>query len=127
VNEILRHRIGERIGVLKISWRKASLDSGLGPGFIQDIITGRLNAPSEQALASLAAALKCSPAFLLGQTDEVIGETESDHRGSCSNQEDNQRPDAVMALRIVEELLAAGHVDAARIAVRRALKAIALD
>jgi len=127
VNEILRHRIGERIGALKISWRKASLDSGLGPGFIQDVITGRLNAPSEQALESLAVALKCSPAFLLGHTDEVAGETGGDHRGSCSNQEDNQRPDAVMALRIVEELLAAGHVDAARIAVRRALKAIALD
>jgi hypothetical protein len=32
-----------------------------------------------------------------------------------------------MALRIVDELLAGGHVEAARFAVRRALKAIAVE
>jgi hypothetical protein len=35
-----------------------------------------------------------------------------------------QRPDAVMTLKIVDELLAGGHFEAARIAVKRALKAI---
>jgi hypothetical protein len=32
-----------------------------------------------------------------------------------------------MALRIVDELLAGGHVEAARVAVRRALKSIAVE
>jgi hypothetical protein len=32
-----------------------------------------------------------------------------------------------MALRIVDELLAAGHVEAARVTVRHALKAIAVE
>jgi hypothetical protein len=40
---------------------------------------------------------------------------------------ERQRPDAVMALRIIEELLAGGQVEAARVAVRRALKAIAVE
>lgn len=127
MNEILRQRIGERVGALKISWRKASLDSGLGPGFIQDVITGRFDKPSEQAIASLAATLKCSPAFLRGESDEVAGDLAGADAQAAPHAENPQRPDAVMALRIVEELLAGGHVDAARIAVRRALKAIALD
>jgi hypothetical protein len=38
-----------------------------------------------------------------------------------------QWPDAVMALRIVDELLTAGHVEAARVAIKRALKAIAVE
>ncbi len=127
VNEILRHRIGERVGALKISWRKASLDSGLGPGFIQDIVTGRFDRPSEQDLASLAATLKCSPAFLTGESDEISGAPGDMPAASPSVAEIPQRPDAVMALRIVEELLAGGHVEAARLAARRALKAIALE
>lgn len=118
MTQILKQRIGERVGALKISWRKASMDAGLGAGFIQDIITGRAQAPTEQAIARLAAALKCSPAYLMGESDEashVIPQTIHDAV---------ERPDAVMTLRIVDELLTAGHVDAARLAVRRALKEI---
>jgi hypothetical protein len=37
-----------------------------------------------------------------------------------------QRPDAVMTLRIIDELLAVGHVEVARVAVRRALRAITI-
>jgi hypothetical protein len=36
-------------------------------------------------------------------------------------------PDAVMVLRIADELLTAGHIEAARLAVRRALKSIAIE
>jgi hypothetical protein len=39
----------------------------------------------------------------------------------------DQRPDGVMAFRIVDDLLAAGHIEAAKVAVRRALKVIAVE
>ena len=127
MNGILKHRIGDRVGALKISWRRASLEAGLEAGFIQDVITGRSQDPSEEALASLAAVLKCSPAYLTGQSDEVNGEDDMPSGKVRRTADIVQRPDAVMALRIVEELLASGHVDAARIAVKRALKAIAVE
>ena len=122
MNAILKERIGERVGALKISWRRASLEAGLEAGFIQDVITGRSQHPSGDALASLAAVLKCSSAYLTGQTDDFVAATGAQDVAA----EAAERPDAVMALRIVDELLAAGHVEAARIAVRRALKLIAV-
>jgi hypothetical protein len=118
LTQVLRQRIGERIGSLKISWRQASIDAGLGSGFIQDLITGRAKDPPEEAIVRLAAALKCSPAYLLGQPEE------SSHEPQQSAPYVAQRPDAVMTLKIVEELLTGGHIEAARLAVRRALNEI---
>ena len=126
MHAILKERIGERVGALKISWRRASLEAGQEAGFIQDIITGRSQHPSEDALASRAAALKCSPAYLTGQSDDLTGEVGA-HGSVLPASNTAQRPDAVMALRIIDELLAGGHVEAARVAVRRALKAIAVE
>jgi hypothetical protein len=126
VNAILKERIGERVSALKISWRRASLEAGLEAGFIQDIITGRSQHPGEDALASLAAVLKCDQAYLTGQSDDLAGALVT-HRSAVPASDTVQRPDAVMALRIVDELLAEGHVEAARMAVRRALKAIAVE
>jgi hypothetical protein len=126
VNAILKERIGERVSALKISWRRASLEAGFEAGFIQDIITGRSQHPGEDALASLASVLECSSAYLAGQSDDLAGVSTA--RGTMVSASDPvQRADAVMALRIVDELLAAGHVEAARVAVRRALKAIAVE
>jgi aspartate carbamoyltransferase catalytic subunit len=126
VNATLKERIGERVSALKISWRRASLEAGFEAGFIQDIITGRSQHPGEEALVSLASVLKCSPAYLAGQSDDLAGVSTA--RGTMVSASDPvQRADAVMALRIVDELLAAGHVEAARVAVRRALKAIAVE
>ncbi|PVE20736.1 hypothetical protein DC522_30490 [Microvirga sp. KLBC 81] len=125
MNGILRQRIGERVSALKISWRRASLEAGLEAGYIQDIITGCAKDPGEEALASLAAVLKCTPAYLLGQSDELNGAAGPTHGIASLDSNTIERPDAVMALRIVDELLAEGHIDAARLAVRRALKAIA--
>ena len=124
MNEILRQRIGERVNTLKISWRRASLEAGLEAGFIQDLVTGRSMDTSEQALASLASVLQCSSAYLTGEIDEVSGEAKPVPRGPQPVQGVKQRPDAVMTLKIVDDLLAAGHVDAARMAVKRALKEI---
>ena len=118
MTQVLRQRIGERIGSLKISWRQASIDAGLGSGFIQDLITGRAKDPPEEAITKLAAALKCSPAYLLGQPEDDTHEPQQPASYAA------QRPDAVMTLKIVEELLAGGHFEAARIAVKRALKEI---
>ena len=118
VTQVLRQRIGERIGSLRISWRQASIDAGLGSGFIQDLITGRAKDPPEEAIVRLAAALKCSPAYLLGQPEEDTHEPQQTAAYAA------QRPDAVMTLKIVEELLTGGHIEAARLAVRRALKEI---
>ena len=73
MNAILKERIGERVSALKISWRRASLEAGLEAGFIQDVITGRRKHPGEDALASLASVLKCSPAYLTGQSDDAGG------------------------------------------------------
>jgi len=126
VNAILKERIGERVSALKISWRRASLEAGLEAGFIQDIITGRSQHPGEDALASLATVLKCSTAYLIGQSDD-LAEASAAQGSAVSGLGTAQRPDAVMALRIVDELLAGGHVEAARVAVRRALKAIAVE
>jgi hypothetical protein len=126
VNAILKERIGERVSALKISWRRASLEASLEAGFIHDIITGRSQHPGEDALASLAAVLKCSPAYLTGHSDDLAGATDG-RSASTSAPATVQRPDAVMALRIIDELLAGGHVEAARVAVRRALKAIAVE
>jgi hypothetical protein len=126
VNTILKERIGERVSALKISWRRASLEAGLEAGFIQDIITGRSQHPSEDAVASLATALKCSAAYLAGQSDDLAGVAAA-HVTAASTSDTVQRPDAVMALRIVDGLLAEGHIEAARVAVRRALKAIAVE
>jgi hypothetical protein len=126
VNAILKERIGERVSALKISWRRASLEAGFEAGFIQDIITGRSQHPGEDAVASLATVLKCSPAYLAGQSDDLAGASVA-HSAAISASDTVQRPDAVMALRIVDELLAGGHVEAARVAVRRALKAIAVE
>ncbi|MEZ0170712.1 hypothetical protein [Microvirga sp. TS319] len=128
MNGALRQRIGERVSALKISWRRASLEAGLEAGFIQDIITGRSSDPGEESLANLAAVLKCTPAYLLGHSDELTGGAGPAH-GIVDPlaPEASQRPDAVMALRIVDELLTGGHVDAARLAVRRALKSIAVS
>ena len=124
VTQVLRQRIGERIGSLKISWRQASIDAGLGSGFIQDLITGRAKDPPEEAIAKLAAALKCSPAYLLGQPEEEASEPRLPVPDAVQRPYAAQRPDAVMTLKIVEELLTGGHIDAARLAVRRALKEI---
>ena len=124
MNAILKERIGERVGALKISWRRASLEAGLEAGFIQDIITGRSQHPGEDALASLAAVLKCSSAYLSGQSEDLAGAAR-DHSPTVLP-DVAKRPDAIMALRIVDELLAAGHIEAARLAVRRALKSIAV-
>jgi hypothetical protein len=126
VNAILKERIGERVSALKISWRRASLEAGLEAGFIQDIITGRSQLPSEDAVASLATVLKCSSAYLTGQSDDLASAAGA-HGTTAVASDAAQRPDAVMALRIVDELLAAGHIEAARVAVRRALKAIAVE
>jgi hypothetical protein len=126
VNAILKERIGERVSALKISWRRASLEAGLEAGFIQDIITGRSQLPGEDALARLAAVLKCDQAYLTGQSDNLAGASVV-HNSAVPASDNVQRPDAVMALRIVDELLAGGHVEAARVAVRRALKAIAVE
>ena len=118
VTQVLRQRIGERIGSLKISWRQASIDAGLGSGFIQDLITGRAKDPPEEAIVRLAAALKCSPAYLLGQPEEDPHEPQQPASYRA------ERPDAVMTLKIVEELLTGGHIESARLAVKRALKEI---
>lgn len=126
MSAILKERIGERVSALKISWRRASLEAGFEAGFIQDIITGRSQHPGEDALASLATVLKCSPAYLAGQSADLTGASVA-QGATISASDTAQRPDAVMALRIVDELLAAGHVEAARLAVRRALKAIAVE
>lgn len=67
MNAILKERIGERVSALKISWRRASLEAGLEAGFIQDLITGRSQHPSEDAVTSLATVLKCSSAYLTGR------------------------------------------------------------
>jgi hypothetical protein len=126
VNAILKERIGERVTALKISWRKASLEAGLEAGFIQDIITGRSQCPGEDAVARLASVLKCSSAYLRGQSDDLAGA--AGIQGVTTVAPDmTQRPDAVMVLRILDELLSAGHVEAAKVAVRRALKAIAVE
>jgi hypothetical protein len=126
VNAILKERIGERVSALKISWRRASLEAGLEAGFIQDVITGCSQHPGESALANLATVLKCSPAYLTGHSNELAGDT-SARAAVMSASDPSERPDAVMALRIVDELLAGGHIEAARLAVRRALKAIAVE
>ena len=126
MNAILKERIGERVNALKISWRRASLEAGFEAGFIQDIITGRSQVPGEDALASLAVVLKCNPAYLLGQSDDLPGAPGVNGAAAVLSDAE-RRPDAVMALRIVDELLAAGHVEAAKVAVRRALKAIAVE
>jgi len=126
VNAILKERIGERVSALKISWRRASLEAGFEAGFIQDIITGRSQYPGEDALASLAAVLKCNPTYLMGQSDDLAGAA-GGMGASVASSDAERRPDAVMALRIVDELLAAGHIEAAKVAVRRALKAIAVE
>jgi hypothetical protein len=126
VNAILKERIGERVGALKISWRRASLEAGLEAGFIQDVITGRSQQPSGDALASLATVLKCSTAYLAGQSDDLAGGAEPQGIAAATSNT-APRPDAVMALRIIDELLAAGHIEAARVTVKRALKSIALD
>ncbi|MBQ0819096.1 hypothetical protein HPT29_026640 (plasmid) [Microvirga terrae] len=126
MNAILKERIGERVSALKISWRRASLEAGLEAGFIQDIITGRSQHPGEDAVASLATVLKCSPSYLTGQSDDLANPAGA-YGATALLSDAAQRPDAVMALRIVDELLAAGHVEAARVAVRRALKVIAVE
>jgi hypothetical protein len=126
VNAILKERIGERVHALKISWRRASLEAGLEAGFIQDIITGRSQDLGEDAVASLATVLKCSPSYLTGQSDDLASAAGAQGATAVPSGA-VQRPDAVMALRIVGELLAAGHIEAARVAVRRALKAIAIE
>jgi hypothetical protein len=126
VNAILKERIGERVSALKISWRRASLEAGLEAGFIQDLITGRAQHAGEDEVASLATVLKCSPAYLVGESDDLAGAATA-HATTASASDTTQRPDAVMALRIVDELLTAGHIEAAKVAVRRALKAIAVE
>ena len=126
MNAILKERIGERVTALKISWRRASLEAGFEAGFIQDIITGRSRVPGEDALASLAVVLKCNPAYLMGQSDDPAGAIGAAGATAITS-DPGQRHDAVMALRIVDELLAAGHIEAAKVAVRRALKAIAVE
>jgi hypothetical protein len=105
--------------IVRVRWE-------LTAGFIQDIITGRSQNPNEDAVASLATVLKCSSTYLTGQSDDPDGAAGT-YRAPEAPSGTTQRPDAVMALRIVDELLAAGHVEATRVAVRRALKAIAVE
>ena len=126
MSAILKECIGERVTALKISWRRASLEAGREAGFIQDVITGRSQSPGEDALASLATVLKCSSAYLRGQSDDLAGA--SGIKGENAGAPDMaQRPDAVMALRILDELLSGGVGEAAKVAVRRALKAVAVE
>ena len=55
-------------------------------GFIQDIITGRSQHPGEDALAGLATVLKCSPAYLIGQTDDPAGASVAHGAARCQLQ-----------------------------------------
>jgi hypothetical protein len=81
VNAILKERIGERVSALKISWRRASLEAGLEAGFIQDLITGRSQHPSEDAVTSLATVLKCSSVRIPAQSGQVFRFEVGQHSG----------------------------------------------
>lgn len=67
---VLQKRTYERLVDVNESQRSISKRAGLGPDFIRCIMDGRSKDPGAAKLFKLAAALKCSPQYLLGLSDE---------------------------------------------------------
>lgn len=67
---ILAKRVQARLDQLGLSARKASLNAGLHPDAVRNILRGKSESPRGQTVTALAYALKCTTAYLLGETDD---------------------------------------------------------
>lgn len=68
----LADRVRERMKVLDLNPFSTAQMAGLKPGYVADLLAGRVKNPGADKLAKLAQALDCTLAFLLGQPDEPV-------------------------------------------------------
>lgn len=61
----LKDRITERLGVLNLSMRKASIDAGLGESAIRDLIRNEAQSPRIDTLKKLAPVLQTTTDWLM--------------------------------------------------------------
>lgn len=73
----LAERISERLEILGVSPRAASLKAGLSADAIRNILRGKSVSARADTLAAIARALGCDVRYLLGETDEVGEASES--------------------------------------------------
>lgn len=67
---VLQQRIRERLQLLRLNPRQASLQADLGPDAIRTILSGRSKSPRGETLSALARVLECEVDYLLGRTDK---------------------------------------------------------
>lgn len=90
-------RITQRLEALNKSAAAASKDAGFGVDYVRDILRGKVKDPGSWRLRQLAAALDCSPDYLLGLTEDPAPRAQGEVSTSVS------------LLRIRGELLAGYH------------------
>jgi transcriptional regulator with XRE-family HTH domain len=71
---VVAKRIQTRLDALGKSARKASIEAGLGPDAIHNILRGKSARPRRSTLGKLTSPLKCSIEYLIGE-DDYPGDT----------------------------------------------------
>src|SRR5690606_17146988 len=79
-SEILQARVTQRIIDLGLTARSVSITVTGRPDLVRFIFT-RGTVPSGDNLLGLAAALQCSPNWLLGKSDEMASDSDAELRG----------------------------------------------
>ncbi len=69
MHEPIAERIQLRLDTLGKSARRASMEAGLGPDAIHNILRGKSANPRRSTLGKLAGPLQCSVAFLIGDAE----------------------------------------------------------
>lgn len=59
-------RLQARMNELGLNPHSAAKKAGLAPGYVHDLLRGKVKEPSASRLAALATALECSPSWLMG-------------------------------------------------------------
>jgi len=70
MSQIIRDRIAARLKELGLSTGQASLDAGLSRSLLGKYVRGEVEQMREDRIEAVAAVLKCSMAYLRGETDE---------------------------------------------------------
>lgn len=68
----LQRRVRERMDAVEVKAAPLATKAGLGASFVRDILRDRTVSPSAANLAKLARALETTPAYLIGESDEVL-------------------------------------------------------
>ena len=85
--DALRHRIQHMIEERGTTPNAVSEAAGLDRSLLGKFLTGKTHDLTTQNLCRIAGALKCSAAYLLGETDQIPGLPQSDSKLESENEQ----------------------------------------